>query len=65
MRTSPHFSALIMLVTLFAGPLGVPAKYSDDRHPNASRLEPCDAFLLDTHPPATGGIHEEVPDAYR
>src|SRR5690349_15129837 len=63
MRPSPHFFALVVLVTLFAAPLVVSAKSSDDRQPYAHRLELNDAFALDA--PATGGIREEIADSYK
>src|SRR5262249_7827903 len=60
MRPSPNFFAFVVLVMLFAWPLGVPAKSSDNQTPYAPRLGSGDAFV-----PASGGIREEIADAYK
>jgi hypothetical protein len=65
MRSSRNFYALVILFTLLAGPLRLSAKYSDNQTTPAPRLGSGNAFVLDTHASATGGIREEIADGYK
>src|SRR5262249_29986692 len=56
----PNFFAIVVLVMLSTGLLGVSAKSNDNQTPPAPRLSSGDAFV-----PATGGIRDEIADAYK
>ncbi|HJX90351.1 MAG TPA: hypothetical protein VJ372_07640 [Pyrinomonadaceae bacterium] len=65
MRSSQTIYALVTVVIFFAFPLGAAAKSSNNHAPNAHYPHSNYAFTLEPVPSASGGIREEIPDAYK
>src|SRR5512132_951709 len=67
MRPSRNSYAFVILFTLFVAPISLSAwaRSNDHGTRHATRLCSGEAFVLDAHPSATGGIREEIAADYK